>query len=243
MLALAREIGGSYNLVFALHVSCVFHQVRGDRAAVEERAAELVALAAAQGFPHMLGTGTFFRGWARAAAGEVDEGIAGMVHGLAAKRATGAEIKVPYYQGLLAVAHATAGRSADGLALLAEALGRVERTGEVWFEAELHRLKGGVLLRTTPADPAEAEACFREAIDVARAHGTKWWELRAATSLARLWAERGECRKAHDLLAPVHGWFAEGFDTPDLKVAGALLDELAPAPLGSRARALLPTRS
>ena len=109
------------------------------------------------------------------------------------------------------------GRAAEALRLLAEALARVEATGERWFEAELHRLRGEALLGASAADRAEAEACFRKALDVAREQGAKWWELRAATSLARLWAEHGERRKAHDLLAPIYGWFTEGFDTPDLR--------------------------
>jgi predicted ATPase len=111
------------------------------------------------------------------------------------------------------------------LDLLAEALALVDRMDERWFEAEPHRLKGEALLRTT-ADVAAAEASFRKAIDVAREQDAKWWELRAATSLARLWAERGERRKARDLLAPICGRFTEGFDMLDLKEAGTLLDEL-----------------
>jgi predicted ATPase len=224
MLTLAREVKGPYNLAFALHVSCLFHQVRGARVVVGGQAAELIELAAEQGFPHMLGTGTFFRGWARAAAGQVEEGIAEMRRGLAAKRATGAEIKVPYYLGLIAAADS---RPTEAMPLLDGALETVRQTGERWFEAELHRLRGEMLLRTLPADHARAEGCYRKAIEVAQRQSAKWWELRAATSLARLWAEQGKRAQAHDLLAPVYGWFTEGFDTADLKDAKALLDELA----------------
>jgi predicted ATPase len=102
----------------------------------------------------------------------------------------------------------------------------VQHTGERWFEAELHRLKGEVLLSLSKRDGAEAESSFKRAIQVARGHGAKMWELRAATSLARLWADQGRRADAHDLLAPVYGWFTEGFDAADLKDAKALLDEL-----------------
>ena len=108
----------------------------------------------------------------------------------------------------------------------AEALGRSDETGERWFEAELHRLRGEAAAGVAADAPTEAEACFRQALAVAREQGAKLWELRAATSLARLWAEQGERAEAHDLLAPVYGWFTEGFDTADLKEAKALLEEL-----------------
>jgi predicted ATPase len=109
---------------------------------------------------------------------------------------------------------------------LREALDRSEATGERWFEAELHRIKGDVLLRAPEVDPGQAEACFRQAITVAQGQQAKLWELRAATSLARLWRDQGKGAQAHDLLAPVYDWFTEGFDTPDLKEARVLLDAL-----------------
>jgi predicted ATPase len=225
-LALARALARPYNLAFALHVNCLFHQVRGDRATVEERSAELVTLATEQGYPHMVGTGTFFLGWAHAERGEAETGVEEMHRGLAAKRATGAELKVPYYLGLLARAYAMVGRSSAALPLLAEALERVETTGERWYEAELCRLRGEALVRSNAVTVAEVEACFYRAINLARDQGAKRWELSATTSLARLWAEHGERRKAYDLLTPVHAWFTEGFDTPDLVEAKALLDAL-----------------
>jgi predicted ATPase len=224
MLILAREVKDPYNLAFALHVSCLFHQVRGARAVVGDQAAELIELAAEQKFPHMLGTGTFFRGWARAAAGQVEQGIVEMRRGLAAKRATGAEIKVPYYLGLIAAAD---GRPTEAMPLLDGALGTVQRTGERWFEAELHRLRGEMLARTLPTDHARAEASYRKAIEVAQRQSAKWWELRAAISLARLWTQEGKRQNAYELLAPIYGWFTEGFDTADLKDGKALLEGLA----------------
>lgn len=226
-LADARELSHPYTLAFALHVNCLFEQVRRDWDVLAERSAELVALAAEQGFPHVLATGTFFRGWALLAAGEaIDQGIAEMQRGLATKQATGAELKVPYYLGLLATAHTLAGRVPEALALLAEALARVERTGERWFEAELYRLKGQALLAPSADSGSAAETSLGHAVAVARRQGAKLWELRAATSLAQLLRDQGKRNEARDLLAPVYGWFTDSFDTPDLNEAKALLDEL-----------------
>jgi predicted ATPase len=222
----ARELGHRHSLAFGLHVNCLFHQVRGNQVLVEERSSALIALAEERGYPHLHATGTFFHGWARAASGERDEGIAEMHRGLAAKQAGGAQIKVPYYLGVLAAAYARARRPVEALPLLADAFERVEETGERWFEAELHRRKGEVVLCLSEPDTPEAERCFRKATAVAQAQGAKLWELRAAVSLARLWRDQGKRAQARDLLAPVYGWFTEGFDTADLKDAKALLEEL-----------------
>jgi predicted ATPase len=135
---------------------------------------------------------------------------------------------MPYYLALLAETEGRESKSTEGFRLLAEALGRVESTSEDWIEPELHRLKGEILLRQPAAEAAsEAEACFRRSLDIARKQSAKSWELRAATSLARLWRDRGRRAEAYDLLAPVYGWFTEGFDTADLQDAKALLDALA----------------
>jgi predicted ATPase len=125
------------------------------------------------------------------------------------------------------MAHARVGEPARAAPRVGEALERIEKTGERWFEAEAYRIKGEVVLRFADPDQAEADRCFRRAIEVARNQGAKLWELRAATSLARLWTKQGKRAQARDLLAPVYAWFTEGFDTADLKDARALLDELA----------------
>ena len=117
--------------------------------------------------------------------------------------------------------------SGEALKLLDEALARTERLEERWFEADLHRLRGEALLACSPERLSEAEACYHQALAVARSQSARLWELRAATSLARLWRDQGATREAHELLAPVYGWFTEGFDTADLKDAKGLLDELA----------------
>jgi predicted ATPase len=225
-LAWARELSQPYTLAFALHVNCVFHQLRGDGAILEQRAEELVALATEQGFPHFVGTGTCFRGWAiLAVEGSIEEAISRMRWGLATKRATGAEIKVPYYLGLLAEAHRRANRSAEAISLIDEALEVVERTDERWYEAELYRLMAEALI--TKSDRHDAEGWLRRALRTAQKQDAKLWELRAATSVARLWRDRGKRTDARYLLAPIYGCFTEGFDTRDLKEAAALLAELA----------------
>jgi class 3 adenylate cyclase/predicted ATPase len=225
-LSWARELSQPSTLAFALHVNCVFHQLRGDEAILAERAEELVALAAKQGFPHFVGTGTCFRGWAMlAVGGSIEDAISTMRWGLATKRATGAEIKVPYYLGLLSEAHRRANRIADGMSLLHEALELVERTDERWYEAELYRLMAEALITKLDRDDAERWLC--RALRTAQKQGARLWEVRAATSIARLWHDQGKRTDARDLLAPIYGCFTEGFDTRDLKEAGALLAELA----------------
>ena len=131
----------------------------------------------------------------------------------------------PYHVALLADVESRAGRYDQALAHVGEALRQVEETGERWYEAELHRRRGKLAM-SSGGDVSVAEAAFHAALDLARRQGAKMWELRVAASLARLWAERGDRRKAHHLLAPVHGWFTEGFGTPDLREARALLDAL-----------------
>ncbi|MGY3610937.1 MULTISPECIES: ATP-binding protein [unclassified Bradyrhizobium] len=224
-LAWARELSQPYTLAFALHVSCIFHQLRGDRPILEERAQELVELASEHSFPHFVGSGTCFRGWAMlAVGGSIEEAISRMRWGLATKRATGAEIKVPYYLGLLAEAHRRANRTAEAVSLLNEALELVERTDERWYEAELYRLMAEALI--TQSDRHDAERWLCRALETAQNQDARLWEVRSANSLARLWRDQDKRNAARDLLAPVYGCFTEGFDTPDLKEAAALLAEL-----------------
>ena len=149
-----------------------------------------------------------------------------MRRGLAAKQATGAELKVPYYLGLMAALSGETAKT-DAMPLFADALDRVERTGERWFEAELHRLKGEVLLGGSEPSIADVEVEFQRALAIAREQGARFWELRAATSLARLWSDQRRHEDARNLLAPVYAWFTEGLDTPDLAKARALLASLA----------------
>jgi predicted ATPase len=221
----ARELAPG-SLAFALNYASYLHQFRREREAVGRWADELVPLAEDQAFPYWLAAGKLLRGWAITEGGDLESGLAMMRDGLAGWRATEAELYMPYNLALLAEAHATAGQPAEALGLVTEALGWSQRTGEHWFEAEQHRLKGEMLRLRSDGHEAEAEECLRQALDVARAQRATSWELRAAVSLARLWRDQGRRDEARALLAPVYGWFKEGFDTPDLKEAKALLGEM-----------------
>jgi len=196
----------------------------GDNAALEEQVERLTALVAEQGFPYWGAQGAIYRGWIKVKSGDVAEGISLLQSGSSAFRATGAEMFVPHYLVLLAGAYEIADRVEEGLVLLDEASEIVERTGEHWFTAELYRHKGQVLLRQGHTGAAEELYC--KALDIAREQEAKLWELRAAMSLARVRRDQERCAEARDVLAPVYGWFTEGFDTPNLKEAKALLDEL-----------------
>lgn len=146
---------------------------------------------------------------------------------MTAYRTTGGEIGRPYLLALLAEAHGTLGQPEGGLKVLTEALALVDKTGERWYEPELYRLKGILLLQQNSDNQGEPEACFHHAIAIAQSQQAKSWELRAATSLARLWQQQGKRAEARELLAPVYDWFTEGFDTADLQEAKALLAALA----------------
>jgi predicted ATPase len=201
--------------------------LRRDVLAVHEQAEAAVALATVQSFPLWAAWGTSLRGWALAMQGQGEEGMAQIRQGIASARATGAAVFVPYLCTLLADVDAHLGHTADGLQALAEAHTLVEQQEERYWEAEVARLRGVLLLRQTGTPQAETEAWLRRALDVARRQEAKSLELRAAMSLARLWQRQGKRTEAHDLLSPVYGWFTEGFDTTDLQEARALLEELA----------------
>jgi predicted ATPase len=182
-------------------------------------------VATEQGFPYWRTEGTIHRGWVKVKHGDATEGISLLRSASTALRATGTDAWIPHFFALLARAREIAGQYEESLALLDEALEIVEKTGERWFEAELNKHKGQLLLRQERTEAAEE--LYRKALSIAREQKAKLWELRAAVSLARLRRDQGRRAEARDLLAPVCGWFTEGFDTPDLKEAKALLDELA----------------
>ena len=222
----ARNLAHPNTLAQVLFCAGMFSQWRQDRDEVMEHANASIRLATEQGFATWLAMATILRGWVLAQVGEIERAITEMKQGLAAYRATSAELWVPYFLGLLAEAYGKAGQPADGLRLLEEALATAERSGERWCSAELDRFRGALLLALADPDEDAAEAAFRRSIAIARKHDAKIWQLRAASSLAQLWRDEGRRAEAHDLLAPVYDWFTEGFDTADLKGAKALLDEL-----------------
>ena len=226
-VTLAQQSAHPFSLGFALSGSAIFHQFRLEVQAAQESTEAAIRLATEQGFPLWVAYGSISRGWALAQQGQAQEGIEQMHQGLTTCHAIGAEVLRPYFLALLAEAYETIGQPAAGLAVIAEALTLADKTGERWYEPELHRLKGALLLQQSPDSHTEALACFQHALDVARAQQARSLELRAATSRARLWQQQGQRHEARQLLAEVYSWFTEGFDTPDLQEARALLHELA----------------
>jgi class 3 adenylate cyclase/predicted ATPase len=226
-LALAHALSHPFSLAFAWCWAAFVSQVRRDVPAVHEHAEAAVALSTAQGFTQWAAWGTSLRGWAAALQGQGAEGMAQVRQGIAAWRATGAALVVPYLYAVQAEVSTHLGHSEAGLQALGEAHTLVEQQEERWWEAEIHRLRGVLLLRQMGPRQAEAEAWLRRALDVARRQEAKSLELRAAMSLSRLWQQQGKRAEARELLAPIYGWFTEGFDTADLREAQALLQALA----------------
>jgi predicted ATPase len=226
-VTLAQQLASPLSLAHALDLAAQFHAFRREARLTQERADAAISLAQEQGFPHWRAYGALLRGWALAYQGHAQEGIAQITQGLQTYRATGAELGRSHFMALLAEAHGRRGEPAAGLAVLTEALTHADKTGERCYASKLYRLQGELLLQGSSGQQAEAETCFAQAIAIAQSQSAKSWELRAATSLARLWHQQGKRQEAHDLLAPIYGWFTEGFDTADLKDARALLDELA----------------
>jgi class 3 adenylate cyclase/predicted ATPase len=224
-LALARNLSHHHSLALALVFAAWLHQFRREPRAAREHAEAAIAICSEQGFPLFMSMGTILRGWALGQEGRGEEGVAQMRRGLADLRATGAGLWQPTFLSLIAEADGRIGQARRGLEVLGEAMAIVDRNDERFYEAELHRLKGELLL-STPADPSGAERCFRIALEIAGRQRAKSLELRAACSLARLCAREGRRSEAHDLVAPIYGSFSEGFGMPDHQEAKALLDQL-----------------
>jgi class 3 adenylate cyclase/predicted ATPase len=226
-LRLAEALAHPHILASTLVIATHLHQLRQEVHTTQGQAAAVMRLATEQGFPFWLAEATIFVGWAQAAQGQGNEGVAQIHQGLVTRQAIGLELTQPVYLSMLAEAYQSVEQPTEGLTVLADAVRRVETTGERWREAEMHRLRGELLLIVSAENHCEVESCFRQALDIARSQQAKSWELRAATSLARLWHSQGKRHDAYDLLAPVYNWFTEGFDTVDLQEAKQLLDELA----------------
>jgi predicted ATPase len=215
-----------------LSFAAVFHQFRREVRAAQERAEAAIILAQEQGFPSWTAQGSILRGWTLAQEGQAQAGIEQIHQGLTAWRATGAEIGRTYFLALLDEAYGTMGQPEAGLTAIAEALTLADTTEEGFYEPELYRLKGELLLRQGTINPrmhkaslhTEAETCFHQALEVARRQHAKSLELRAAMSLSRLWQTQGKPAEARQMLAEIYAWFTEGFDTPDLQEAKTLLE-------------------
>ena len=224
-LTLAQEVSHPASLAYAHAFAAMLHQLRQDGQAALEQAEAAIAISREQGFAQTWACGMILRGWALADQGQVEQGMANMRQGLDIWR-RGAQLAQPYWLALLAEAYRNGGQLTEGLTALGEALALVEQNEECYYEAELYRLTGELLLRQAVPDEQEAETCLRQALEVARRQQAQSWELRAAVSLSRLWQQQGKQDEARELLAPIYGWFTEGFDTADLQDAKALLKEL-----------------
>jgi predicted ATPase/class 3 adenylate cyclase len=231
-LAILRSvIDHPYSVAFGLDLAAVVRQYRSDAPATRTLVDEALALSEAHGLVFIDAMASILKGWALAQEGDLAEGTAQMRHGLAAQLATGAELARPYWLCLITEACLESGAALDGLALLDEAEVAVQQTNERYWEAEIHRLRGQLLLAASdPAAPAvvrSAEECYRRALEVARRQGARSLELRAAVSLSRLWQAADRHDEARELLAPIYEWFTEGLDHPELREAAALLGELS----------------
>ncbi len=223
MCQLARAIDHPYSLAYALHHTGWLYQLCRLGAEVRKAAAEEIALATEQGFALWRATGTLFLGGVALLEGRPEEALPLLLKGLDTFRATGAGLTLPLQLGTLGDTYTKTGRFEDARRVLDEGIALVEKNDERCQEAELHRLKGALLLAESPEQAAAAEACFRQAIETARRQQSRAWELRATMSLAQLWHFQGRRDEARNALAAVYGTYTEGFTTPDLEDAKAML--------------------
>ena len=223
--ALCQRLSHPYSLSSVLNMMAILHDLRREFDSARERAGAAISLASEHHLLQMLGFGSMCRGFALVGLGREAEGIVQLRTAQVDWHSLGAHQYATVWLGFLAEAHLRADQLDDALSALDRATETAAVTGKSHYQAELHRLRGEVVMKA--GDAAEGSAWLQRAIDTARSQQAKSLELRAATSLARLWRDQGKHTPAHDLLAPVYGWFTEGFDTQDLKDAKALLDELS----------------
>jgi predicted ATPase len=224
-LALARDLSHPVSIGQAQCYTAMLHQLRREAPAAREYAHGSITVTRDWVFPQFLSYGNVLHGWARGEIDNAEEGLIEIREGLAAAKAMENRFLLPHWLALSADTSRKAGRTDEGLAAAEEGLREVRSNGQSFSESELHRLKGEILLLRLERD--EAEACFRQAIDVARRQSARSFELRAALSLARLWQSQRRTAEAGRMLEEVYGWFTEGFDTPDLVEARATLGELS----------------
>jgi len=222
----AREIGQAADLMLALFHASWTHMLCGDYTVANKETDQLFALADEKTAAFWKAKVILNKGSLLVVTGRHADAVQMIDSGVAAYRSTGSTLWLPLHLSDLGVAYAELHRFDDAWRCIGEAVTAVETTKERWSEAEIHRMAGEIALKSLKPDAAKAEAHFERALKVARAQQAKSWELRVAMSLARLWRDQGKRTEAFDLLAPIYGWFTEGFDTLDLKEAKALLDEL-----------------
>ncbi len=232
-LTLAQALAHANSLASTLAYTAMLRQFRREVRETHTQAEAALTFASTQQIPFWAAMGAILRGWALSRHGQGEVGIDQIREGLAAYQATGARYLRSYWLALLAETYGAVGRPAAGLAVLAEAFEAVHTHAEHYYEAELLRLKGELLLQSgveqsgvSALPAAAAEPCFHQALTIARHQQARSLELRAAMSVSRLWQQQGKRAEAYELLAPIYGWFTEGFDTADLQEAKALLEEL-----------------
>jgi predicted ATPase/class 3 adenylate cyclase len=226
-ISYAREIGQAATLMYALGHAPLAYFECGNCTEAKAVVDELAALAEEKDALMWKATGMVWQGSLFALTGKASDAVHMITTGISARRLTGSTVWLPLWLSCLTIANAELGQFDEANRCIGEAMMTAETTKETWYEAEVHRIAGEIALQTTEPNAAKAEAFFNRALAVARAQQAKSWELRAAMSLARLWRSQGKVQQARELLAPVYGWFTEGFDTRDLKEAKALLEELA----------------
>ena len=226
-VVLAEQLVHPFTCAFNYCYIAWLHRQRREPQACREWAEKAIALSTEYGFPNWLMLGKSFFGWAVAELGETKSGVLELQQGITGWRKTGATMGVPGFLTWLAEALKRDEDIEQGIACVTEALAIIEQTGMGVFEPEAHRFTSELLLQQSQDNAPQAEASFQKALDVSRSQKAKALELRAATSLARLWQQQGKKTEAYDLLTPLYKWFTEGFDTQDLKDAEALLEELS----------------
>ena len=227
MLTDAREINQAATLMYASNHALWVYLARGNYAEVERLAASQIRLAQEKGVMLWKGGAMLSKGCMFALTSNQNKAIETLTDGMATWSGTGATVWLPWYRAYLAKAHAELGQFTDAWSNVGDAMTAIQKTGESWWEADVNRLAGEIALKSPEGDVSKAERYYERALFVARQQQAKSWELRAAMSLARLWRDHGKVQEARELLAPVYGWFTEGFDTRDLKEAKALLEELS----------------
>jgi predicted ATPase len=223
---LARDLGLEMSEAAARYLAAAVYRFCGDTHAVLEHTERVIAIATKREAPHWLASGTFLHGWALVNQGRTEEGIAEMQQGIAGWRAMGSD-QLGQPSLVLADVYRQIGKASEGLQLVTAAVPELQCSGERWWEAELYRVEGELLLASIETGmESEAEQCFHKALATARQQEAKSLELRASMSLCRLWQQQGKTEDAHELLTNIYGWFTEGFETGDLQEAKKLLAEL-----------------
>jgi predicted ATPase len=223
----AREIGRAALLMHAMSETCLTQLISGNYATAQALADELIGLAEEKGSVVWKTGGMLRRAGVLASTGKLADAVSIFTSTIPVMRSTGTTLHRSVWLSNLARACGELGQFKEASSYISQAITAVQTTNETWYEADVHRIAGEIALMSPERDTAKAEACFERALAVARAQQAKSFELRAAMSMARLWRDQAKRDEARELLAPVYGWFTEGFDTLDLKQAKALLDELA----------------